>query len=144
MSARHSRWFSAAAVTAVGLITTLALGLFPTPTAATASETAATAHLHLRLVRAVPAIDSTYRGSPATISWWFSEPVRLKATSFKVKDSLGAVVALGRLSRDTAKAVRVFAAVPKTMAPGRYTVTWRAMGRDSHVVKGEYTFTLAR
>jgi len=37
----------------------------------------------------------------------------------------------------------VVAILLKTQAAGRYTVTWRAMGRDSHVVTGHYTFTIA-
>lgn len=127
-------------------ILTAALVALPSPTAARDNNNLpdiSPARLHLRLLRAEPAIRSTVVGSPAAIRLWFSEPVRLKATSVKVTNSAGIAIALGQLSRDTAGKAPVVANVAKPMAPGHYLVAWRAMGHDSHVVKDTFSFTVA-
>ena len=35
------------------------------------------------------------------------------------------------------------APVAATLAPGGYTVEWRTLARDGHVVNGEFGFTIA-
>jgi methionine-rich copper-binding protein CopC len=145
MLARHSRRTPTLAAMTVGIMVAAALVAVPSATAARAEgagRSGSSDAFHLRLLRAEPAIDSAVVGSPATMRLWFSEPVRLKATSVKVTDGSGAGVGLGPLSRDTAATAPVVAKMLKTLVPGRYTVAWRAMGRDSHVVKGQYTFTV--
>jgi methionine-rich copper-binding protein CopC len=39
-------------------------------------------------------------------------------------------------------ATEVTVAAP-TLAPGKYVVTWRAMGGDSHIMSGEVHFTIS-
>jgi methionine-rich copper-binding protein CopC len=135
MLTRSSRRTSLGAVVAAAFVAASS-ALLPAPSAASSAA------VHLRLTRTEPAKDSAFAGSPAVIRLWFSEPVRLKATSLKVTDAAGKVVGLGPLSRAAAKQAPVVAKVQAAMAPGHYTVTWRAMGNDSHVVKGQYTFTI--
>jgi methionine-rich copper-binding protein CopC len=145
MLARRSRRMPTSATMTVGIMLAAALVAAPSATAARAADAGRSGSsdaFHLRLLRAEPVIDSTVVGSPAMIRLWFSEPVRLKATSVKVTDGSGAAVGLGPLSRDTAATAPVVGKVLKALAPGRYTVAWRTMGRDSHVVKGQYTFTV--
>jgi methionine-rich copper-binding protein CopC len=148
MFGRRARPTPAFALMTAGLTLVAALVLLPSTTMAHASETDTTPSAvpgawHLRLLRADPPIDSTVVKSPAVVRLWFSEPVRLKTTSVKITGPSGAAVGLGQLSRGAAAAAPVVAKVLNAMAPGRYTLAWRAMGRDSHIVKGHYTFTVA-
>ena len=144
LAERSSRSLAPAlVVAALALAATLAP--YPSATAASATDSnvrTSVSALHLRLVRARPGVDSTYAGSPAAISLWFSEKVNPKTTAVTMTDKAGRVVKLGPLSRDTAAKAPVVAKVLQTVAPGQYTVAWRAVGRDGHVVKNKYGFTV--
>jgi len=138
-----TRRFYRTSFASLALGSALVAGLVMLPSASVVASTGPTSVFHLKLVRAEPAVDSTFVSSPESVKLWFSEAVHLKSTSVKVTDKAGAAVELGALSRDSAADAPVVAKVMKTMAPGRYTVTWRSMGKDSHVVKGHFFFVVA-
>ena len=95
---------------------------------------------HMRLLRSTPAADATIAASPDAIRLWFSEAVDAKGSTVTVKGADGAVVALAPLSREGAKDAPLVAPLAKPVSAGTYTVTWKGMSRDGHVVSGAYTF----
>ncbi|HYA71564.1 MAG TPA: copper resistance protein CopC, partial [Roseiarcus sp.] len=54
----------------------------------------------------------------------------------------GAAAPLGPLSVDPADDSVLIAKVVKTLPPGVYTVTWRAVSVDTHKTQGSFSFTV--
>jgi hypothetical protein len=94
---------------------------------------------HLRLLKSAPLANAVEATSPTAISLWLSEtpePAASKITLTHGKTP----IALSAIVRDTAKGTPLIAKIPKPLAKGAYTVTWKAMSKDGHVVNGTYTF----
>ena len=100
-----------------------------------ASCAIASAHTHLEA--AVPAKDSTVSASPEKISLTFSGPARV--TALAIQKEGGEEQKLAPLPTEASTQISVPA--PK-LAPGKYTVVWRVMGSDNHVMSGKYQFTV--
>lgn len=98
----------------------------------------AVASAHTRLSGSVPADNAAVAASPEAIELEFSTAVRLTALS--LQDASGATFDLGALPTDAGNA---FAIPAPALPPGRYTLGWRAVGADTHVVSGEVHFTIA-
>lgn len=97
--------------------------------------------VHLQLDRSHPAPDTTL-ASPAEIRLWFSQVPQASATSLRLIRDGSPVAAVGDLAADPEDG-KVFAApVEETLPAGAYTVSWRTMAADGHVVRGEFTFTV--
>lgn len=94
------------------------------------------AHTHLE--KAVPADGSTLHEPPRQFVLSFGKPARVTAASLQ-KDA-GVAQKLGPLPEGAAREVSIPA---PALSPGRYTLTWRAMSEDGHVMPGKITFTLA-
>ncbi len=98
---------------------------------------------HNRLVKAVPGVDSTVAASPGSIRLWFVEKPEVSVSSIKLADSAGTAITLGQ-PRPTSEATSIEAAVPTPLANGSYVVTWKTSSGDGHVIRGTYTFRVAR
>ena len=96
---------------------------------------------HARLTRSEPSAKARLEAAPTVVRLWFSEAPELAVSSVVVKDSTGAVMAVGPLERDTSK-LGVRAAVLSRLAPGTYTVTWRVAAADGHPTTGTFSFTV--
>jgi methionine-rich copper-binding protein CopC len=108
--------------------------------AAVIAVSAWTAPFHLHLVKSVPAANATVGTAPDSIRLWFSQAPELKLTSVTVTGPRTTVVPIAPLAaRDSALVV---APVKGRMAAGSYTVAWRTMSKDGHVVKGTFAFTV--
>jgi methionine-rich copper-binding protein CopC len=97
---------------------------------------------HLKLKHAFPAPDTTLTTSPDAVRLWLSEPADLPATKVAVADAGGAPVAVARLTRGAQRDDPVVAKFVTPPTDGKYTVTWKAMSKDGHVVDGKYAFTV--
>lgn len=84
----------------------------------------------------LPAHGSTISGSPNQIAVWFDHPMRL--TLFEVSGPRGVVP----LSQGPGRAALTrFETSPATpLGPGRYTVRWRGLAADGHVMADEIYF----
>ena len=100
---------------------------------------AANAHAHTHLKDSVPAEGSTVAVSPPNIVLKFSEPTRL--TALAVKKSDGSEQKLAPLPTSPAPEVTVRA--PEQLAPGKYSLVWRAVAADGHIMSGELHFTIS-
>ena len=98
---------------------------------------AAAAHAHTALKLSVPAADASVT-APKSIELTFSGDVRLTAVS--LTDSAGAAKHLDAPPAITGAMFRL--AVHEPLAPGAYKVVWRAVGGDTHIVSGEFGFTV--
>jgi methionine-rich copper-binding protein CopC len=96
----------------------------------------AQAHTHLK--ESAPAEGSTVNAAPERITLTFSEAARLTALTIQ-KDG-GDVQKLTPLPTESAAKVSVPA--PK-LAPGKYTVNWRVVSADNHIMSGKLHFTVA-
>ncbi len=100
---------------------------------------ASAASAHGLLVRSDPAAGEMLAASPNAISLWFSETVEVEPGWVTVTDASGARQDLGntRIARDDVLQVTVNI---KTLSQGAYTVRWRAVSVDTHVVAGAFQF----
>ena len=95
---------------------------------------------HLRLERSAPATDTTV-STPAEIRLWFSQATQEDATSIRLVDGDGELVELGDVTPAEGRTVH-FASVSGPLAAGSYTVAWRTMAADGHVVRGDFSFAV--
>jgi len=96
--------------------------------------------LHLQLDRSAPEAESTV-ASPSEIRLWFSQAPQASGTSLRLIQS-GQPLEIGERKLDPDDATVYVASVETSLAPGTYTVAWRAMAADGHVVRGEFPFTV--
>ncbi|MDT8340484.1 MAG: copper resistance protein CopC [Longimicrobiales bacterium] len=132
-----------AAVLVLGSLGTMSA--MPAPGAESGSVvvpgSAGDAEFHLRLDRSAPEADATLP-SPSEIRLWFSQAPQASATSLRLIRDGRPVAGVGELKADE-KDGSIFAApVTGTLPDGRYTVAWRTMAADGHVVRGEFSFTV--
>ena len=76
------------------------------------------------------------------IALWFTQAPQENSVSVRLIDAEGSAVDTGEAvrSQDDPKAFRM--EVPGHLAAGEYTVAWRAMADDGHVVRGDFLFTV--
>jgi methionine-rich copper-binding protein CopC len=98
---------------------------------------AAAAQAHTPLKSSAPAADAAV-AAPNTLELAFGGDVRL--TSVALTDSSGAEKHLDAVP--TAVASTFSLAVHDALAPGAYKVVWRAVGGDTHIISGEFAFTV--
>ncbi|MBL8265694.1 copper resistance CopC family protein [Steroidobacter sp.] len=96
----------------------------------------AQAHTHLEM--AMPADNAVLADPPASLMLHFSEATRLTALSLQ-KEGEKQAKPVASLPKEASKAI----AVPlQPLAPGKYTVNWRVVGSDNHVMNGALKFTV--
>lgn len=109
---------------------------------ATGPRLTASMPFHFALVKSAPADKATVHAVPA-VTLWFSEPPSEGTVSIRLTDAAGQAVATADPAQDPEDGKVVGVAIPSALAPGGYTVSWRGMGGDGHVVRGEFVFTVA-
>ena len=102
---------------------------------------ATTASAHAALLSTVPAENSVVQTAPSEVTLHFSEQVTLATDDLRVFDPNGKRVDSGPTGHagndDTTAQVRL----TPGLAPGTYTVAWRAISADTHPVSGAFTFS---
>lgn len=92
---------------------------------------------HASLREAKPGFRQRVERSPAAVSLLFDQGVQIVGARIDVVDDAGRTVAFAvRRTPDT----RVLIAPLRHLSRGAYTVRWRALSADGHVVAGVYTF----
>jgi copper transport protein len=98
----------------------------------------AAAAAHATLVQESPGLRQRLEQAPTRVVLTFDQPVDL------VREAL---VVLNAKGKDVTRAVRsvkvrrqLVATLPEALPKGAYTVRWRALSSDGHVVSGIYTF----
>jgi len=96
--------------------------------------------LHLRLERSAPAADSVV-SAPSEIRLWFSQSTQEDATSIRLLDQAGEPVPTGKPRASNDHTVH-HVSLDDGLESGRYTVAWRTMAQDGHVIRGDFEFTV--
>ncbi len=96
------------------------------------------AFAHTQLSASMPADKAVLETAPDEVALDFSEAVRLTALSIQRQGD--ANQDLGPLPSETS---RHFAVPAPELASGDYVVAWRALSEDTHVMRGEFTFTVS-
>ena len=96
------------------------------------------AHAHTKLATTSPAANATV-AAPKELVLDFGGDVRLTAVTLTAAS--GAAVPLAALPTEVASKFTV--AVRAPLAAGDYVVVWRAVGGDTHIVSGEFRFSVA-
>jgi methionine-rich copper-binding protein CopC len=121
------------------LLLTLAL---LTLAAAAAGGAAGASARHLRLVKSEPTDSAVVATPPKELKLWFSEVPALSVTRVSLTRGRD-TVALGRLTRAAAAGSPIVAGMTGAVPAGSYTVGWRTMGNDGHVISGSFGFKVA-
>jgi methionine-rich copper-binding protein CopC len=111
-------------------VVALAMGLAP-----------ALAWGHAALVRSTPAQRVTLARSPDRVRLWFNEPLEAKFARVSVWDAEGRQVDQQDVlvGPEDPKALSVGISA---LGPGRYTIRYRVLSVDGHVVEGSFRFTV--
>ena len=105
-----------------------------------ATLTAWTAPFHLHLLKSTPAKNAIVATAPDSIRLWFSQAPELKLTTVKVTGPGAGAIELSPLAKGDSALVS--AGVKGQMAAGAYSVAWRTMSKDGHVVSGTFGFKI--
>ena len=99
---------------------------------------AGTASAHAHLEKSSPADGSVLTTSPPSIVLSFSEAARLTALSIQRGDE-----AKQNLKPLPTNAARQISVPLPPLKPGTYSLTWRVLSDDGHMMSGTLRFTLA-
>lgn len=115
---------------AVALALLVTLGLAPEPSWA-----------HAYLVRSSPARRATLTTTPPRVQLWFNERLEPGFARISVWDARGGQVDFrdGRIESDDP--VQLTVGIP-ALAPGAYSVRFRVLSVDGHVVESQFPFTV--
>jgi copper resistance protein C len=101
------------------------------------------AHAHAALLKSVPARRSSVTLAPTEVRLWFSEDIEPSYASVWVVDAAGQRLTTGPVAVDD-KDKTVIAVNLPPVGPGVYTVNYRVMSVDGHVVQSGFIFTVTR
>jgi hypothetical protein len=96
---------------------------------------------HAYLVKSVPARRAALSHSPARVQLWFNERLEASFSHLSVWDHEGVQVDLGDAEVGLDDPKRLSVGVPP-LAPGAYTVKYRVLSVDGHIVESHFSFTV--
>jgi methionine-rich copper-binding protein CopC len=115
--------------------------LVPAGLAAALALWPAVALAHAVLVKSVPAQRATLAEPPPRIELWFNERLEPAYSKASVTNEAGTQVDLRDVAVSTEDPRRLSLSLPP-LKPGRYTVSFRVLSVDGHVVESRLSFTV--
>jgi copper transport protein len=101
---------------------------------------AAPATAHAYIMQTAPVAGATLTQAPKLVSIQFDEPVNLPdGPAIEVLDAAGRRVDANDAAIDPNDVTTVITHLPR-LTPGSYSVRWRVISADTHVVHGTFTF----
>jgi len=125
-----SRTFPGRLLVAVRFLVWLALALAPV-----------SGWTHAMLVKSIPARRAVLVKAPDRVQLWFSERLEPQFATISVLDAGGARVDAGDAAVGPDDPKRLSVGL-RSLAPGAYTVKFRVLSVDGHVVESEFGFRL--
>jgi copper resistance protein C len=101
------------------------------------------AFAHAMLEHTEPAVGSVVKAAPAELRLQFSERVEHDLSAVEVRDAWGRRVDAGRLGGGEGGGTILVVPLAGALPPGRYKVVWRVLSADTHVTRGDFSFTVA-
>lgn len=80
--------------------------------------------------------------SPSEVRLWFTQVPEEGTTSIRLVDGAGDAIHTSDVTQDAEDEYAFSVALHGALASGEYTVAWRSMGDDGHVVRGDFTFAV--
>lgn len=105
------------------------------------SLAASPAFAHAQLEKAIPAVGSTVAAA-SEIRLKFSEGIEPKFSGVTLTAAGGGARETGAPSVDPADPSVLVVKIAKPLAPGVYSVKWRAVSTDTHHTQGAFEFTV--
>jgi copper resistance protein C len=96
---------------------------------------------HAVLVKSVPAQRAALVEPPPRVELWFNERLEPAYSKALVTNEAGAQVDLRDVAVSAEDPRRLAVSLP-VLVPGRYTVSFRVLSVDGHVVESKLTFTV--
>ena len=97
--------------------------------------------LHFGLSKSLPEADSSVE-APAEVRLWFTEEPQEGTVSIRIIDADEEPAMTMDVTQSEEDARSFAVAFHHPPAPGVYTVAWRGMGSDGHVVRDTFSFTI--
>jgi methionine-rich copper-binding protein CopC len=107
-----------------------------------AAGAAAANVFHFALSRSAPAADATVSAAEEVRLWFTQEP-QANSVGIRVVDASGDAVETTDPAADPDNAAVVYVKPSAPLTSGRYTVSWRGIGEDGHVVRGDFGFSVS-
>ena len=101
----------------------------------------ATIHAHARLIRSNPLNAAVVGHAPERVELWFNERLEPAYSKALVTNEAGAQVDLRDVAVSAEDPRRLAVSLP-VLVPGRYTVSFRVLSVDGHVVESKLTFSV--
>jgi copper resistance protein C len=101
----------------------------------------AAAWAHAVLVRSTPAARATLARPPERVSLWFNERLEAAYSRVSVWDGGGRQVDVADAAVDPGEPTRLSVGL-SALAPGTYTVKFRVLSVDGHLVESQFPFTV--
>lgn len=111
-------------------------------TLAVAASSLAATSLHFALSKSIPADKATLH-ELAQVKLWFTESPEDGTVAIHLLDAQGEPVPTTDVTPDPEDATAFSVRPSSAISAGAYSVRWRGMGDDGHVVRGELTFSVA-
>ncbi len=96
---------------------------------------------HAILVKSQPAQDETVAESPKQIDLWFNDAVRSEYKAVAVIDAAGKRVDNHDVDQSLTDGSHIYATVG-SLPSGKYTVRYRVVSQDTHIVTGKFEFNV--
>ena len=96
---------------------------------------------HAILVKSQPAQDETVAESPKQIDLWFNDAVRSEYKAVAVIDAAGKRVDNHDVDQSLTDGSHIYATVA-SLPSGKYTVRYRVVSQDTHIVTGKFEFNV--
>lgn len=116
--------------------------LIPTCAAMIALTASGVAWAHAALTKSVPGNREVLTQAPTRLHLQFNEKVEAKFSTVSLEDAKGNKAALGTPVASPDNAYALDTDVAGALAEGRYTVKYRVLSQDGHVIERSFTFTL--
>jgi copper resistance protein C len=98
---------------------------------------------HAIMVKSQPVVDSTIGESPKQVDVWFNDKVGSEYKALAVIDSAGKRVDNKDAAQETFDQSHLYTTIPELL-PGTYTVRYRVVSLDTHIVTGKFKFTIKK
>lgn len=98
---------------------------------------------HAIMVKSQPEVDSTIAESPKQVDVWFNDKVGSEYKALAVINSAGKRVDNKDVEQETFDQSHLYITVPD-LAPDTYTVRYRVVSIDTHIVTGKFKFTIKK
>lgn len=99
------------------------------------------AQAHAILVKSQPAKDEEVKVAPKQVDLWFNDPVRSQYKALAVIDSEGKRVDNRDVEQALTDGSHIYATL-SDLAPGTYTIRYRVVSQDTHIVTGKFQFSV--